>query len=55
MTDGHLPYLIAAYGLVWLGVLLYAVGLGRRNRKLEREVDELRGLLDRTGEGRPQP
>lgn len=44
--DAHLPYLIAAYVVVWLGVLLYVTSLARRSRELERELDELKHLLD---------
>ncbi len=43
----HLPYLIAAYAVVWLGVLLYVVALSRRSRTLERDIAELRTLIDR--------
>jgi len=43
----HLAFLIAAYAVVWIGVLLYVVGLARRSRTLERELDELRSLLDK--------
>jgi CcmD family protein len=43
----HLPFLIAAYAVVWIGVLLYVVGLARRSRNLEREVEELRALLEK--------
>lgn len=42
----HLPFLIAAYTVVWIGVLLYVAGLARRSRNLERELDELRTLVD---------
>lgn len=41
----HLPFLIAGYAVVWLGVLLYVAGLARRSRNLERDVEELRTLL----------
>jgi len=43
----HVPFLIAAYAVVWIGVLLYVSGLARRSRNLEREVEELRALLDK--------
>ena len=43
----HLPFLIAAYAVVWLGLLLYVAALARRNRALEQELDELRELLSR--------
>lgn len=45
--DSHFAYLIAAYAVVWLGVLLYVTGLARRSRNLERELDELKQLVDR--------
>ena len=45
--DSHIAYLIAAYAVVWLGVLLYVSGLARRSRHLEREIDELKQLLDK--------
>ncbi|MGH7788036.1 MAG: CcmD family protein [Candidatus Binatia bacterium] len=43
----HLPFLIAAYVVVWLGVLLYVGSLARRSQALERELAELRALLDK--------
>ena len=43
----HLPFLIAAYAVVWIGVLLYVTSLSKRNRNLERDVEELRELLKR--------
>lgn len=48
MDDGatHLAYLIAAYAVVWLGLLLYVAGLARRSRDLERELDELKRVLE---------
>ena len=45
-TDAHLPYLIAAYAVVWLGILVYVTSLARRSRELERELDELKHLVD---------
>jgi CcmD family protein len=47
MADSHLGFLIGAYAVVWLGVLLYVTSLARRNRSLERELDELRELIDK--------
>ena len=43
----NLSFLFAAYTVVWLGVLIYVVGLARRSRNLERELDELRALVDK--------
>ncbi|MBX3028022.1 CcmD family protein [bacterium] len=44
--NAHIPFLIAAYAVVWLGVLIYVTSLARRSRELERELDELKHLLD---------
>lgn len=46
-TDAHLPFLIAAYAVVWLGILIYVTSLARRSRELQRELDELKHLLDK--------
>jgi CcmD family protein len=43
----HLSFLIAAYAVVWIGVVVYVASLSRRSRNLEREVEELRELLAR--------
>ncbi|MGD9763860.1 MAG: CcmD family protein [Candidatus Binatia bacterium] len=42
----HLAYLIAAYAVVWLGLLLYVTSLDRRSRELERELEELKHLVE---------
>jgi len=47
MPGDYLPYLIAAYAIVWIGVLVYVTSLSRRSRQLERELDEIKQLLDR--------
>ena len=47
----HLPFLIAAYGVVWIGVLLYVTSLARRSRNLEREIEELGALVDQRPRG----
>jgi CcmD family protein len=41
----NLSYLFAAYTVVWVGIFLYCLRLGRRNRELEEEVREIRRLL----------
>jgi len=43
----NLSYLFAAYAAVWVLLFVYVVVLSRRNRALEREIDELRQLLQR--------
>lgn len=40
-----LSFLFAAYTAVWVMLFVYLQILARRNRSLEREIDELRGLL----------
>ncbi len=41
----NLGYLFAAYSTVWIFLFIYLVTLARRNRALEREVEELRELV----------
>jgi CcmD family protein len=43
----NLNYLFAAYAAVWVMLFLYVSVLSRRNRTMEREIDELRALLER--------
>jgi CcmD family protein len=43
----NLDFLFAAYTAVWLMLFLYITILARRNRALEKEVQELRALLQR--------
>jgi CcmD family protein len=43
----NLPYLFAAYSVVWLGLFVYLLRLSRRSRELEEEVRELRRQLGR--------
>ena len=43
----NLNFLFAAYTAVWVMLFLYLHLLARRNRSLEREIEELRALLER--------
>ena len=43
----NLPYLFAAYAVVWVGIFVYVLRLGRRSRELEEEVRELRRMIER--------
>jgi CcmD family protein len=36
-----LYYLTAAYSIIWIGLYLYLVGLGRRATRLEQEIELL--------------
>ena len=37
-----LNYLAAAYTAIWIALFLYLLSIGRRARRLEREIEELR-------------
>jgi CcmD family protein len=43
----NLNFLFAAYAAVWVLLFLYLVALARRNRALQKEIQELRALLER--------
>ena len=44
--ESTLGYLVAAYGVVWLGIALYVARLGAQLVALRRDVDALGGALD---------
>ena len=43
----NLTYLFAAYTAIWVLLFNYVLILSRRNRMLQKEIDELRQLLRR--------
>ena len=43
----NLTYLFAAYTAIWVLLFIYVLILSRRNRMLQKEIDELRQLLRR--------
>ena len=43
----HLNFLFAAYTAVWVMVFFYLLTLSRRNRSLEKEIEELHELMRR--------
>jgi CcmD family protein len=45
----NLSYLFAAYTAIWVLLFFYVANIARRNRALQREIDELRQLLQRRG------
>ena len=50
----NLSFLFAAYTAVWVLLFLYVLVLARRNRALEKDIEDLRELLSgRTGRGEP--
>jgi CcmD family protein len=38
----NLPYLFAAYAVIWIALFVYLLRLARKGRELEEEVRELR-------------
>ena len=50
----HLEYMAAAYALIWAAVLVYLLGLGRRERAIWSELQALRESLSR-GESSDRP
>ena len=47
----NLNFLFAAYTAIWVLLFLYLSVLARRNRSLEKEIEELRELLQRKTSG----
>jgi CcmD family protein len=43
----NLNFLFAAYTAIWVLLFLYILLLSRRNRTLQKEIEELRELLQR--------
>ncbi len=41
----HLSFLFAAYTVIWVLLFMYIQVLARRNRRMEKEIDELQHLL----------
>ena len=46
MPSDNLPYLFAAYAVTWVGFFVYMFFMSRRQREMEREVEELRHELE---------
>ena len=43
----NLSFLFAAYTAVWVLLFVYLLVLARRNRALEKDIEDLRALLQR--------
>ena len=43
----NLGFLFAAYTVVWVSLFVYVLMVSRRNRALQKEIEELRELLER--------
>jgi len=46
MEVRNLSYLFFAFGIIWMLLFLYTYSLSRRNRDLQREIDELKRSRD---------
>ena len=46
----NLSFLFAAYSAIWLVLFGYLFSLSRRHRSLERQIEDLRRMLERKGE-----
>lgn len=44
----NLGYLLAAYGIIWAVVFGYVLYMQRKQRKLNKQVGQLRELLDKS-------
>lgn len=47
----HLGYMAAAYAIIWAAILVYFLGLGRRERDIWREIRELHESIGRRDAG----
>jgi CcmD family protein len=47
-----MPYLFAAFSVVWIVLFLYLFSLARRHRALSREVEALRQMMEQRGSAR---
>ena len=45
----NLPYLFAAFAVIWAAFFVYAFFVARRRQEMEREIDTLRRTLDDQG------
>ncbi len=41
-----MPYLFAAFSVVWIVIFLYALSISRRQRELSQEVETLRRMTE---------
>ncbi len=49
ITNNHLMFLVAAYSLVWIMISGYVFVLSRRNKKLEKQVEDFERRLAKHG------
>ena len=51
IRETYVHYVAAAYGLAWIVTLAYVVILNSKLGRLERELDEIAGLLEAKADG----
>ena len=52
--ESNLGFLFAGFAVVWVGIIAYAFYIGRRERTLRQEIDELRRqLAEKSGSSQP--
>ena len=44
--ESNLGFLLAGTALAWVGFFAYAFYIGRKNRELRRDIEDLRRILD---------
>jgi CcmD family protein len=42
-------YIFAAFAIVWIAILAYLMVLSNRQRRLEREIESLKGTFEESG------
>ncbi len=42
------PYLFAAYGVIWVALLVYLLFINNRQKQVQREIDSVRQALKET-------
>ncbi len=47
------PFIVGAYGFIWVSVLVYVIFVGRGLRRVEADLDLLRAQLDKSTPKRP--
>ena len=50
--ESNLGFLLAGTALAWVGFFAYAFYLGRKNRELRQDIEELRRTLTERDQGR---
>jgi len=51
---GNLPYLVAAYALVWIVLFAYLFNLSRKNKALQRELETIKEILASQRQGKTE-